>query len=187
MGCRNGLTVDCEGGVWVALFGGSAVRRYGPAGTLEEVLELPVTQVTACAFGGDGLEELYITTSRENLPDEEQPQAGSVFRARPCVPEPVNCRPFITGNPPVWWGDERGRRADGGGHVRCSSLARWGVGELSLYARRLQSSTMHQRFATFEAPGHAVTGDRTTRSRRLAGSNVHSPCAAGGRGTASHI
>jgi hypothetical protein len=55
---------------------------YGPAGTLEEVLDLPVTQVTACAFGSDGLEELYITTSRENLPDEEQPQAGSVFRAR---------------------------------------------------------------------------------------------------------
>jgi sugar lactone lactonase YvrE len=84
-GLPDGLTVDCEGGVWVALFGGSAVRRYGPTGTLEEVLDLPVTQVTACTFGGDGLEELYITTSRENLPEDQQPQAGSVFRARPGV------------------------------------------------------------------------------------------------------
>jgi sugar lactone lactonase YvrE len=84
-GLPDGLTVDCEGGVWVALFGGSAVRRYGLTGTLEDVLDLPVTQVTACTFGGDGLEELYITTSRENLPEDEQPQAGSVFRARPGV------------------------------------------------------------------------------------------------------
>jgi len=84
-GLPDGLTVDREGGVWVALFGGSAVRRYGPTGTLEEVLDLPVTQVTACTFGGDGLEELYITTSRENLPEDQQPQAGSVFRARPGV------------------------------------------------------------------------------------------------------
>ena len=85
MGCRNGLPVDCEGGVWVALFGGAAVRRYGSGGTLDEVLDLPVTQVTACTFGGDGLQDLYITTSRENLPDGEQPEAGSVFRARPGV------------------------------------------------------------------------------------------------------
>jgi sugar lactone lactonase YvrE len=84
-GLPDGLTVDREGGVWVAFFGGSAVRRFGPAGTLEEVLDLPVTQPTACTFGGDGLDELYITTSRENLPDDEQPQAGSVFRARPGV------------------------------------------------------------------------------------------------------
>jgi sugar lactone lactonase YvrE len=84
-GLPDGLTVDCEGGVWVTLFGGSAVRRFGSAGTLEEVLDLPVTQATACTFGGDRLDELYITTSRENLAEDEQPQAGSVFRARPGV------------------------------------------------------------------------------------------------------
>jgi sugar lactone lactonase YvrE len=81
-GLPDGLTVDREDGVWVAFFGGSAVRRFSAAGTLEEVLDLPVTQVTACTFGGDALNELYITTSRENLPDDEQPEAGSVFRAR---------------------------------------------------------------------------------------------------------
>jgi sugar lactone lactonase YvrE len=84
-GLPDGLTVDREGGVWVALFGGAAVRRYGSGGTLDEVLDLPVIQVTACTFGGDGLQDLYITTSRENLPDGEQPEAGSVFRARPGV------------------------------------------------------------------------------------------------------
>jgi sugar lactone lactonase YvrE len=84
-GMPDGLTVDREGGVWLALWGGSAVRRYGPDGALEEVLELPVTQVTACTFGGPGLDELYITTSRLEVPGSEQPEAGSVFRARPGV------------------------------------------------------------------------------------------------------
>ena len=84
-GMPDGLTVDREGGVWVAFFGGSAVRRYDARGGLAEVLELPVSQVTACTFGGPALDELYITTSRLELPEGEQPEAGSVFRARPGV------------------------------------------------------------------------------------------------------
>jgi len=84
-GLPDGLTVDAEGGVWVAFYGGSAVRRFAPDGSVEGVLELPVTQVTACTFGGPDLDELYITTSRENVPEREQPDAGSVYRARPGV------------------------------------------------------------------------------------------------------
>lgn len=84
-GMPDGLTVDREGGVWVALYGGSAVRRYNPEGRLDEVLELPVSQVTACTFGGPALDELYITTSRLEVPEGEQPEAGSVFRADPEV------------------------------------------------------------------------------------------------------
>ena len=84
-GMPDGLAVDREGGVWVALWGGSAVHRYAPDGTLDAVLELPVTQVTACAFGGPDLDELYITTSRQEVAEGEQPAAGSVFRARPGV------------------------------------------------------------------------------------------------------
>ena len=84
-GMPDGLTVDREGGIWVAFWGGSAVRRYGPDGTLDEVLGLPVTQVTACTFGGPALDELYITTSRLEVPEGEQPEAGSVYRARPGV------------------------------------------------------------------------------------------------------
>jgi hypothetical protein len=83
MGCRNGLTVDCEGGVWVALFGGSAVRRYGPAGTLEEVLELPVTQVTACAFGGDADEQSGRTSWRARSPLSRRMGAAAGIRRQP--------------------------------------------------------------------------------------------------------
>jgi sugar lactone lactonase YvrE len=77
----DGLTVDAEGGVWVALSNGSAVRRYTPAGDLDEVVELPATKVTACTFGGPKLDELFITTSREGLEPGEEPLAGSLFRA----------------------------------------------------------------------------------------------------------
>ena len=82
-GLPDGLTIDAEGGVWVAIWGGSAIQRFTPEGVLSEVIELPVTQVTACTFGGDGLDELFITTSREGLPASEQPAAGALFRARP--------------------------------------------------------------------------------------------------------
>jgi sugar lactone lactonase YvrE len=79
----DGLTVDAEGGVWVALSNASAVRRYTPDGVLDEVVELPVTKVTACTFGGSWLDELFITTSREDLEPGAEPAAGSLFRALP--------------------------------------------------------------------------------------------------------
>ena len=80
-GRPDGLTVDAEGGVWVALYRGSAVHRYTPEGNLDEVIELPVSQVTACTFGGADLDQLYITTSREGLDREAEPAAGSLFLA----------------------------------------------------------------------------------------------------------
>lgn len=85
LGVGDGLTVDADGCVWVAIYGGGQVRRYRPDGVLDGIVELPVTQVTACAFGGDELGELFITTSRENIADGEQPEAGAVFRIRPGV------------------------------------------------------------------------------------------------------
>jgi sugar lactone lactonase YvrE len=81
----DGLTVDSEGAVWVAIASGASVRRYTPDATLDAVVELPVTKVTACAFGGERLEELFITTSRESIPAGEEPEAGSLFRVRPGV------------------------------------------------------------------------------------------------------
>lgn len=77
----DGLTVDADGAVWVALSNGSAVRRYTAAGVLDEVIELPVRMVTACTFGGDRLDQLFITTSREGLQPGDDPLAGSLFRA----------------------------------------------------------------------------------------------------------
>lgn len=84
-GFPDGLTVDAEGGVWTALFGGSRVERRSPDGTLDAVIEVDARQVTACTFGGADLDELYITTSREGLADGEDPAAGSLFVVRPGV------------------------------------------------------------------------------------------------------
>jgi sugar lactone lactonase YvrE len=78
-GRPDGLTVDAEGGVWVAFFGGSAVRRYTPDGRLDLVVDLPVRQITACAFGGENLDRLYITTSREHLSPDDEPTAGALY------------------------------------------------------------------------------------------------------------
>jgi len=79
-GSPDGLAIDAEDGLWVALWGGSAVHRYDARGQLDLVVDLPVSQVTACTFGGPDLTTLFITTSRQGLADDEQPDAGAVFR-----------------------------------------------------------------------------------------------------------
>jgi sugar lactone lactonase YvrE len=84
-GYPDGLTVDSEGGVWVALYAGGAVRRYTPQGSLDEVITVAAERVTACTFGGDDLRTLFITTSREGLADGEDPLAGSVFSVTPGI------------------------------------------------------------------------------------------------------
>ena len=81
----DGLAVDAEGGIWVALWDGGAVHRYAPDGTLDAVVPLPCQRVTACAFGGPDLDELFITTSRLDLPADADPAAGSLFRCLPGV------------------------------------------------------------------------------------------------------
>lgn len=80
-GRPDGLTVDAQGGVWVALAGGGAVRRYTPDGVLDFVVEIPARKVTACTFGGPCLDQLFITTSREGLGPGVDPLAGALFRA----------------------------------------------------------------------------------------------------------
>ena len=89
----DGLTVDSEGGVWVALYGGGAVHRYGPDGTLTEVVEVPVSKPTAVALAGDDLRTLVITTTREGLAGDAEPLAGALFAARADVPGRLP-RPF---------------------------------------------------------------------------------------------
>ena len=91
-GLADGLAVDSEGHLWVVLFGGGCVRRYAPDGLLVDRLELPVSQPTSVAFGGDDLGDLYITTATYQLAAEqlaEQPYAGATFV----------CRPGVTGTP----------------------------------------------------------------------------------------
>ncbi|WP_328591195.1 SMP-30/gluconolactonase/LRE family protein [Saccharopolyspora aridisoli] len=84
-GSPDGLTVDAEGGVWVALWGGGAVRHYTPDGALAEVVEVPAPKVTACTFGGEDLDRLYITTSQVDTDLEHHPGAGAVFATDPGV------------------------------------------------------------------------------------------------------
>ena len=79
LGGPDGLTVDAEGGLWVALWDGAAVHRYAPDGRLEAVIELPTPRVTACTFGGSGLDQLFITTSALGLSGCDE-VAGAVFR-----------------------------------------------------------------------------------------------------------
>lgn len=89
-GFPDGLTVDADGGVWVALFGGGAVRGYRPDGRLETVVEVATADVTACAFGGPALRDLFITTTQERVRPPEAPLAGALFHA---VPGPAGLPP----------------------------------------------------------------------------------------------
>ena len=79
-GHPDGMAIDEEDGVWVAIWGGSAVHRYDWTGRLDLIVDLPVSNVTACAFGGPALQTLFITTSRQGLDEDVQPEAGAVFR-----------------------------------------------------------------------------------------------------------
>jgi sugar lactone lactonase YvrE len=85
-GLPDGMVVDAEGGVWVALFRAGRLRRYSPSGAIKQEVEVPVALVTSATFGGPDLGDLYITTARHRLKPEErlgQPHAGSLFCCRP--------------------------------------------------------------------------------------------------------
>ena len=81
----DGMTIDAEGMLWIALHDGSAVTRWDPAsGEHLATVELPCSKVTSCCFGGENLDQLFITTARHQLdPDqlEKQPLAGGLFVA----------------------------------------------------------------------------------------------------------
>ena len=81
-GQPDGMTLDAEGFVWSAHWGAHHVVRYDPAGKVERIVELPVSQVTCCAFGGPDLTDLYITSAWTGLKDEQrakEPLAGDIF------------------------------------------------------------------------------------------------------------
>lgn len=92
-GKPDGLTVDAEGGVWVAVISHGRIHRYSPEGELDAVVEVPVQKTTACTFGGEGLRTLYITTSWENMERGEDPMAGALFAVEPGVAG-LPVRPF---------------------------------------------------------------------------------------------
>ena len=84
-GWPDGLVVDEAGYVWVALWEGGAVHRYGPDGVLDAIVRFPVTLTTKPAFGGPDLRDLYVTSARIELDEDgraQQPAAGGLFRVR---------------------------------------------------------------------------------------------------------
>ena len=87
-GLPDGLAVDADGGIWIALFGGRALRRHRADGSLDAEIRLPVTNPTSVAFGGPELRELFVTSARHRLTPAQlaaEPLAGSLLRLRPGV------------------------------------------------------------------------------------------------------
>jgi sugar lactone lactonase YvrE len=84
-GNPDGATVDADGCIWSARYGGGCVARITPRGGLDRLIELPVSQPTSCAFGDADLRTLYITSARQRLSDAQlrtEPFAGALFAVR---------------------------------------------------------------------------------------------------------
>jgi sugar lactone lactonase YvrE len=87
-GGPDGMTLDADDHLWVALWDGWAVERYAPDGELELRVEVPAAQASSCAFGGPDLDVLFITTAAKDFPvggRPDQPHAGGLFACRPGV------------------------------------------------------------------------------------------------------
>lgn len=78
-GYPDGLAVDAEGCLWVAMWAGSSVLRLSPEGERVHRIDVPVPQVTSCAFSGTGLRDLCITSAAESLSLDDDALDGSVF------------------------------------------------------------------------------------------------------------
>lgn len=103
VGSPDGMTVDAEGDLWVAVYGGGQVHRYSPGGMLRQVLAVPAVQSTCCALVGPGLHRLYVTTATEGWSDEQRradPAAGLVYR----LETDATGQPAAPFRPsPEWW------------------------------------------------------------------------------------
>jgi L-arabinonolactonase len=94
-GVPDGLTVDSEGFVWSARWGGWKITRYDPNGKVERVVEVPVENPTSCAFGGPNLDQLYITSAWTGMSPAQrarQPHAGDILRLQTTVKGQVESR-----------------------------------------------------------------------------------------------
>jgi len=76
-GYPDGMTVDADGHLWVAHWGGSRISRFTPEGALERSIMLPASQITNICFAGEGLDRMFVTSAADGLPDEEH--AGALF------------------------------------------------------------------------------------------------------------
>lgn len=82
-GSPDGMTLDAQGGLWVAHWGAGCVSRFDPAGQRERFIVLPATQVTNCVFAGPALDRMFVTSAADGVEDE--PLAGALFEVDPGV------------------------------------------------------------------------------------------------------
>lgn len=80
-GKPDGMTVDSEGALWIALWGASRVSRYSARGEFDRSILLPASQITSCAFGGEALDRMFVTSAAEGVNDEAM--AGALFEIDP--------------------------------------------------------------------------------------------------------
>jgi xylono-1,5-lactonase len=102
-GVPDGSTVDAEGYLWSTHWGGSCITRYAPDGRVDRKIEMPVAKITSCAFGGEGMDTLFVTSASVELLDgcwvemddagfAEAPMTGGIFAIDVGIkglPEPV--------------------------------------------------------------------------------------------------
>ncbi|MEL7118720.1 MAG: SMP-30/gluconolactonase/LRE family protein [Bacteroidota bacterium] len=88
-GAPDGMTIDREGMLWIAHWGGANISRWNPeTGRLLQKVTIPALHVTSCCFGGENYDQLFITTARYGLTDEQMakyPLSGSIFSCKPKV------------------------------------------------------------------------------------------------------
>ena len=139
----DGLTVDDEGGIWVALWNGAAIHRYAPDGSLLASVQLPVERPTSCAFGGPRRDTLFVTTARQ----------ASTMTRWPASRTQAKCSPS-TGSAPA---ASLACRTAAGHHGHLNVRARWRAVPLRLRAHRL-SGTDQANSVPWQHPEAGVPG-----------------------------
>jgi sugar lactone lactonase YvrE len=79
-GMPDGMTLDADGGLWVAHWGGGRVSRFTPEGMLDRSIALPASQITSCTFAGQELDRMFVTSAADGV---EEPHAGLLFEVEP--------------------------------------------------------------------------------------------------------
>ena len=85
-GFPDGMTIDNEGRLWIAFWGGAKIMCVNPdSKEIEEVINFPVSKITSCAFGGDRLEQLFVTSAKVDVNESDEPLAGKTFVFSPGI------------------------------------------------------------------------------------------------------
>lgn len=79
-GHPDGMTFDAEGYLWVACWGASCVTRFTPDGRVDRRIDLPASQITNCAFAGEALDRMFVTSASDGV---DEPEGGCLFEIDP--------------------------------------------------------------------------------------------------------